>query len=232
MAFEGFIGTGRTRYEKPFLRDALSKETLVIPQETITPVQAVYGRCLPGFSNQPLKIQPSLPIPPPRESRASRIATRFFTPLMKLLSWAFKERAQETHPWNVQKYISSDLNSELLAHVSGTNSGWVNALPSFIPSWVSKVLSHAPIVGGWREYVVLEASTGGEEWHIGWESSQGTTEISTIPLTEARVRMLTGPVGNTTRFFAVNANGIQLPLKIVGKGSIGDGSEYGSVRLL
>lgn len=234
MVFEGPIFSNRQKvglYEKLLSKERFAVEMFVIPKErhrqgwfTSTVVLLNEGQTPPSES------PPKLP-QPPRESRVGRIATMFLTPLMKFLAGT-NERAQETHPWNVKDYKPQSLNKDFLVAVSGTYSGWINAITPYVPSWLSATLAHAPIVGGWRDYVVLEAQNNvGGDWHIGWRTG-GTTNISTIPLSEARVRMLTGPEGNTTQFFAVSASGEQLPLREVGRGSIGDGGEFKNIRLL
>ena len=81
--------------------------------------------------------------------------------------------------------------------------------------------------GAWREYVVLSPSSELEVWFVGWLTSDAFA-VSQIPL-YGPVRLLRGP--NETNFFAVNQQGEQIPIQLIGSGRTGDGSRYAKLPL-
>jgi hypothetical protein len=91
------------------------------------------------------------------------------------------------------------------------------------------ILFHLPIFGGWRQYIVLAAEHHGK-WHIGW-STPDQTAVSRLALNaDEPVRMLLGP--GSVSFFAITAEGFQIPLAMIGQGRIGDNGPHSKVTLL
>ena len=161
-----------------------------------------------------------------------RLIDHLMSPFMRLISLAPFERPQESHAWHAQKLTSPDIGTILLERcvtVKGDD-------PSGIRNG-SGPLFHIPAIGGWKKYVVLKIQTVVPVWHIGWivretESNRIVrAELHRLPLYESRLRLLVGTPERTTTFCAFDARGEQLPLVLVGKGSVGDGSGYGKVRL-
>ena len=161
-----------------------------------------------------------------------RVIDYLMIPLMKLISLAPFERPQESHAWHAQKIGQTDIESmnlEKCVQVEGYDSSYIKtgAGPLF----------HIPLIGGWKDYIVLQVDMTDKIWHVGWIVRESKSlqvlrsEIHKLPLFENKVRLLVGPIERVTTFFATNNNGIQLPLKIIGKGKMGDGSNYSKVRL-
>jgi len=153
-------------------------------------------------------------------------------PLMKVISLAPFEKPQESHAWHAQKISETDIDTLDLSkcvQVEGYDSSYIKngAGPLF----------HIPLIGGWENYVVLEAETNSKAWHVGWVVRDAETlevlrsEIHKLPLFENKVRLLVGTKERITTFFAVDEEGVQMLLRILGKGKMGDGSNYGKVRL-
>lgn len=145
------------------------------------------------------------------------------SPLMYMLAGTVAEAPQETHRWNNLKFSWREvklLEINLMTVVAGVPASrrWLGKIPLF----------HLPILGGWREYVVLEPAVPVMYWHPGWYTSHvcGASRLAK----RGRVRLLRG--SETTSFFGVNEHGEQIPLTIVGYGRIGDGGPYAHLPLL
>jgi hypothetical protein len=156
---------------------------------------------------------------------SSKLADSLMQPLMHTLGGFKSDSLQETHPWHIQKIDPSLINSELSTKVKGSSEEKMNSHNIF--------LFHAPVFGGWKHYTLLEAAE--EEFHIGWiakvrgELSQAA--IHRLKISTGQVRMLDGPKDSETEYFAVNPDGIQIDLKISGKGILGD-NQFPDTRLL
>lgn len=131
------------------------------------------------------------------------------------------ELPQRTHPWNNIKLRVEDV-AWLSLQSMVTAEADLEAKPrSLVP------LYHAPRLGGWREFVVLEGY-GARPWFVGWIAGD-VCGISRIPL-YGHVRMLRG--NTQVQFFGVNLSGYQLNLSQVGAGRIGTRHQYGDIPLL
>lgn len=129
---------------------------------------------------------------------------------------------QETHRWHCQKINPILIDHNLSVIVEGTdNSKYTNRIfpvPIF----------HIPILGGWKNYIVLKAESNRSEWHIGWvhlRYSEGFIprhSVHKLKLTNDKIRMLSLPKGHITVFFAVSQEGSQIPLTKIGEGFLGD----------
>lgn len=158
------------------------------------------------------------------------LADTLLDPVMRLLSGRPSEAPQETHAWHVQPLTPNEVASidlGLCVVVDGNERS--------VYTRVGGPLFHIPLLGGWRNYVVLEAKASGH-WHIGWLHEELPTApqfkaVNRLQLTRSRVRMLRGVTGMRTKFFALDATGNQIPLALVGEGKLGD-SEFAQVRLL
>jgi hypothetical protein len=147
---------------------------------------------------------------------------------MYLAQGTVREVPQRTHRWNNYKYHpAATLAKEAKVRVKGDpkalREAWLGLIPLF----------HIPILGGWREYVVLEPAEDTVKWHVGWGQAvnMGMSEygVSSITL-RGGVRMLRGP--KTVCFFGLTRRGRQIPLRIVGYGRIGDRGPYSKLPLL
>ena len=131
------------------------------------------------------------------------------------------ERPQETHNWHIQKLKEGTaLDQSMTVKVAGKGDSPFKK--------AGGPLFHMPIIGGWREYVVLHADA--PVWHVGWAIPSGAY-LNALPITDPKVRLLRGLAGWEVTFLAFDSTGNQIPLKVVGEGAIGDG-QHGSVRLL
>lgn len=150
-----------------------------------------------------------------------RILDACFKPVMRFVSGAPQESPQRTHRWNYHRLPACGIPglTEKL-HQAGMvrEPGRPHQSPRY---WFGLPIMHLPILGGWKQYVVLEAP-GTHLWYVGWWMP-GFSGVSRLPI-RGRVRMLLGP--GTVWFFALDGNGHQLPLQVVGYGRIGDGGPF------
>jgi hypothetical protein len=149
-----------------------------------------------------------------------QLADLLVNPVMYLIAGTVRESAQRTHLWNNRKLSKEEaesLTTNLMVHCKG--------IPGETAIWP---IFHIPIFGGWRRYVVLapvDERTG--DWFVGWKWSSGT-DILQISIRDA-VRMLEGP--RDVSFFGVGKNGVQIKIKKIGAGQIGDGGEWSYIPL-
>lgn len=151
----------------------------------------------------------------------ARCADFLMTPIMYLFSGTV-EAPQKTHRWNNVHLKRGDikhLDSNEMVRCKGKNKALCRINPIF----------HLPILGGWRDYVVLEPVESIENWHVGWVAGE-TIGVSRIRLS-GPVRLLLGSEDVT--FFGVDAkDNFQIPIKKIGCGRIGHGGQYAKVPLL
>lgn len=157
-----------------------------------------------------------------------RILDILMYPLMFALG-GFKvgESVQRTHTWHNVKIDPESLNQYLAERVRGRDYSKVSK-NEVIPGQF-----HMPLFGGWKEYVVLQLRDPGpvDQWFVGWVTLERGAELSRIPLHNREVKMLTGPKGTTTDFFAVDTQGNQKGLEVLDYGTHGD-RKYGHLPLL
>ncbi len=159
----------------------------------------------------------------PNLSWAARLADILIVPFMYLLSGT-TESPQRTHRWNQVRLRHDQVNyllSEKMVFCKGVESS----------VRFHKLRFHIPILGGWRDYVVIqpEESVGG--WHIGWTTADAVG-VSRIVL-HGPVRMLLGP--GDVLFFGIRSesdNQIQILIRKIGSGRVGDRGPYRKVPLL
>lgn len=155
----------------------------------------------------------------------SKILDLLLTPLMYLVSGTFSESPQRSHAWHIKRLtpeeVASVQDSESLyfARDSRDRKRFVFGFPLF----------HVPILGGWREYVVLKPVSKIDTWHVGWRLDR-KTEISRIPL-QGPVRLLLG--SEDVSFFGIDSkSGEQIRLEEFGRGMVGKGGEFAQMPLL
>jgi len=154
----------------------------------------------------------------------ARLADALMVPLMYVLSGTFRESPQRTHRWNNTKLAKSQVD-ELDAHCMVCVLGRPESAQRF--KWSLPVF-HAPILGGWRDYIVLEPPHGMGRWHVGWLADDAFG-ISRIPL-NGPVRLLLGP--GDVCFFGLMPHGGQIVLHMIGEGHIGDNGPHSHLPLL
>lgn len=155
--------------------------------------------------------------------RLERIADVLMVPIMYLISGTFTETPQQTHFWNNTKLTAKDvahLNDDGKVSCAGdefANARWWHRFPLF----------HAPLFGGWKEYIVLQSDSA-QDWHVGWIADD-VIGVSRIKIC-GPVRVLRGP--GDVHFFGVDTKGQQITLREISRGIIGAGGEYANAPLL
>ena len=145
-------------------------------------------------------------------------------PIMYVISGTLREIPQRTHRWNNTKLKPSEIR-----HFEDRWKVFCQGVEtSGTRSWFWIPLFHIPILGGWKDYVVLQPSDSNQEWHVGWIASD-TAGVSRIKL-HGPVRMLLGP--GDASFFGVDVRGTQLPISEIARGHIGDNGPHKQVPLL
>jgi hypothetical protein len=164
---------------------------------------------------------------------SASIADHTMWPLMFVLGGWRRDSVHETHCWHNQVIDKSEINSSLSVVVTGDDdrtgvkTNHVLPLPLF----------HIPILGGWRNYVVLQVQSDARYWHVGWihrACTPGSRLLATVQrlrIVDRKVKVLTQAVGFVTEFFALDPVGGQLPLSVVDNGILGD-MKYPSIKLL
>jgi len=89
-------------------------------------------------------------------------------------------------------------------------------------------LFHLPILGGWRNYVVLKPLDPNTEWHPIWVAKD-VVGISQLTIKGA-ARLLLGP--EPCRFYGVSTSGDQIKIIVVGFGRIGARGPFARLPLL
>lgn len=151
-----------------------------------------------------------------------RILDLLMIPLMYLISGTLRERPQESHVWHGQN-LNPDLIDSINPQYTVTVQG--DEPPHRLHGGIA---FHVPILGGWKNYVVLEVQDEFKKWHIGWIIRQRKDDtivrfqLHKLPIFDSRIRLLSGTNAYTITFFSVDESGRQLPLREVGKGHIGD----------
>lgn len=158
------------------------------------------------------------------------MADALMVPAMYLLSGTLYEAPQRTHFWNNQKVNQTKTNQWLVRSQAVSVEADLTACE---PMWYSLPRFHAPILGGWRKYVVLEnleADYRRFPWHLGWMVDGRVAGISRVSLRGHFVRALIGP--RRTTFFALRSTGEQVTLTKAGTGIIGKQDKFSDVPLL
>lgn len=147
--------------------------------------------------------------------------------VMYVLSGTRKELPQSTHRYNNQKLTPSDVKYLIKDDKSTV---YQNGSPNACEPWKYGLpIFHIPILGGWREYVVLEPVKAIRPWHLGWISEDFAVGVSQIPL-EGPVRPLIGQ--KDVRFFGIYSDGSQIDIQHIGSGKIWEIDRWKDVPLL
>ena len=171
-----------------------------------------------------------MPIAIKPQGSVGRLADTLMVPAMYVLSGTIYEAPQRTHFWNNQKLSAAEVTPwlvrDLAVSVKGNPRASQPKLLGVLP------LLHMPILGGWRDYVVLECLLPEEDypWHVGWMVDGGVAGVSCVALRSRFVRLLIGPAPTT--FFALMPDGEQVKLTQAGEGVIGHHGQFREVPLL
>lgn len=163
----------------------------------------------------------------PRVPKALRVVDRWMVPIMYILGGLRHDALQETHPWHTYRgFTPDDLTPALSADQDGNDSGTHKRWLFFF---------HAPIFGGWTQYVYLTPLTAGRPFYVGWtvHDDRGALidyGINKLPISDPGIRMLIGPSQYRNRFFALDQYGEQIKLIINGHGELGD-NKFPKARL-
>jgi len=154
----------------------------------------------------------------------AKLADILMIPLMYLISGTFKEVPQRGHRWNNVRLSQTDvvnLDESIIVHCTSIKDKVIHS------RWI--FLFHIPILGGWRNYVVLEPEKQGRDWHVGYINNN-IIGVSRIRLT-GRVRMLVGH--GDVSFYGVDAECYkQISIREIGTGRIGKGGKFAKEKLL
>ena len=159
------------------------------------------------------------------ESGYERFLDWSIAPLMYLLSGTLEEAPQRTHFWNNRKLHPGEIvglkeRDMVVSSGSGGVERWRYGFPIF----------HTPILGGWREYIVLEPLVNpNQSWYVGWIPNDEAPGFSRVQ-TKGPVRLLLG--NGPTKFFGLNEGGVQIKIHEIGRGKIGDGGPFSQFPLL
>ena len=148
--------------------------------------------------------------------RHHNLADAAMRPLMFALGKFKSDSIQETHPWHIQRVDPDLVDHELAVRVTGEKE---LLKAKYGP------LFH--MFSGWKHYATLEAEP---PFHIGW-STLTQTAINRLLIEDDAVRMLVGPEGTETTFFALSPDGEQVKLRKIGQGVLGD-NQFPGTRLL
>ena len=145
-------------------------------------------------------------------------------PIMYLVSGTLRESPQWTHHWNIMNFGPATfptLNDDMTVTT--------DPIPEALPGR-TLVRFHIPIFGGWRDYVVFEPCEN-RAWYLGWTIGPSAGGGASRILLSGPVRALRGP--GSMCFFGIDADTReQIPIKLIGKGRIGDLGEFSKVKLL
>ncbi|MFZ2555876.1 MAG: hypothetical protein WAZ27_01820 [Minisyncoccia bacterium] len=144
--------------------------------------------------------------------RAGRLADLLAFPVMQVLA-APGDSPQLTHFWN-----NTRMNRDAVDHLDADMMARYDGDPQ---ARERRVRAHVRFhLGGWRQFVIVQSKVTCT-WYVGWRSASGAG-VSRIPVSSC-VRMLIGP--EEVEFFGVlNHSGEQIPIEIVGTGTLGDGT--------
>ncbi len=156
---------------------------------------------------------------------------RFVDYLMIPIMWAlagFKmESPQESHKWHIQKINNIKITDNKSVAVIGDDKSRFDN---------KTLLIHIPVLGGWKNYVVLKAENYKNYWFVGWkvkflnENRQDYCEVQKLRIHSQYIKVLKGISDSQKIFFGVDSEGKPIKLKNVGEGTLGDG-KYKNVRL-
>ncbi len=164
----------------------------------------------------------------PKMNPMLQFADSALTPIMFILGGFKSDSVQQTHAWHsFRDFDLKDVDLDQAVPHAGTDNR------SFKRHFL--FLFHAPIFGGWKNYIVLAPKQPIDTFFIGWIIYDKSTNkllekgIHKLPI-KNRIRMLSGPPNYKGYFFAVDKNGNQIEIKQAGSGILGD-HKYPGTRL-
>jgi hypothetical protein len=154
----------------------------------------------------------------------AHIADVLMLPIMYIVAGTVNETPQRTHRWNNTK-----LKPEQVMYLKDTMNVFCDGIQSAgVRFWFKIPIFHIPLLGGWKDYVVLQPVDVNHEWYVGW-LAHDVAGVSRIRV-RGPVRVLLGP--GSVSFFGINSEGDQLQLQEISRGKIGDGGTYAKTPLL
>jgi hypothetical protein len=158
------------------------------------------------------------------ESLLGVTADLLMVPLMFLTQLTFFESLQRTHFWNNYKLSLSEtslLSEKLMVSHNGDYNASIRWLFGVIP------IFHIPVLGGWKNYLVIQPVDYEGAWFPGWKTSD-VSGVSKVPVMKS-VKLLLGP--KPVQFFGVDSNGCQIFLTQVGTGTLRKGGLFKRIPL-
>lgn len=134
----------------------------------------------------------------------------------------------ETHPWHPQNIHCDLIPDDIGEKIVGDDESKFGFRHSG--------LIHLPFLGGWTKYLVLEAQDFDKYWHVGWKVSyldqaKGRfCQVHRLRIYGSRIMVLAGTGETEGMGFGVNDRGELIPVRVIGRGTIGDG-KFPGVRL-
>jgi hypothetical protein len=146
---------------------------------------------------------------------------------MYVVSGTFRESPQRTHHWNNLHLDPADvkqMREEDMVFTFGDDNAKERGVVHF----------HLPILGGWKEYIVLQEHAHGEPWHVGWitEDKNGNPRVgvSRIPI-RGPLRVLRGDM--PCKFFGIcGTTSLQIHISQLGAGRVKGGDLWRKLPLL
>lgn len=158
-----------------------------------------------------------------------RLLDYLMIPIMWILSGFKNDSPQETHHWHMQEIDPNLVPDKVGIAVMGDDKSKFKGRSPI-------GLNHMPIFGGWTNYVILQANGIAGHWHVGWKvkflakGKKDICEIHKLKIYDDKIKVFKGINDSKKIFFGLDEAGKFIPLKIVGKGTLGDG-KFNKVRL-
>lgn len=172
-------------------------------------------------------MKPLSKIVPTQLSRLAKLADMLMAPIMYLISGTFKEAPQQTHLWNNVILSSSQVDN--LDRTKMVISKPVVTERDSPRRILGIPIFHIPILGGWKNYLVLEPVDHTGNWCVGWISDD-TTGVSKLRNT-GPIRVLI--TNKECLFFGIDPEtSEQVSITDVARGKIGAGGDFKDTPLL
>lgn len=142
----------------------------------------------------------------------------------------YQEEPQSTHFWNNKKWYKNPMKfpeEQLYLREQLKNQEQDGTAVKFEGNQKETgpenpgVRSHTTLIGGWKNYWVLQPKDHTGIWYVGWWSPE-VKGFSFIPL-NGKVRLTVGK--GYCYFYGLNEKGKVIPIEKVGEGQIGDNSQ-------
>ena len=165
----------------------------------------------------------------PAPKLQERLYDKLMLPIMFVLRGFRTDSLQETHVWHPYSVDAKKIDLTIAVENHGKDK-------SRFAQGGTEFMFHAPIFGGWRDFSVYEVDEAHVPFHIGWilygssDNKLKASQVHRLPIKSNQIRLLDGNSKTWGYFFALNSEGIQIPLRKVGSGKIGDGT-FKNVKL-